>query len=184
MAWLLFMDESGQDRKNTPLEVRGGIAIHSNKIWDFVRNFHEAEKECFGVQLSEHKKEIKGSKLLAEKKYKWTEIPISMNDYDRRKAVRRFLTQTQQQTPLTQREFYAYGKACRLMAHRIFDLLESHDAKIFASAIPRDTQEPPDYTAHEYLRKDHIYLQQRFFDFLQQKKRKWNFGNGPNRKTK
>ena len=33
MSWLLFMDESGHDHKNTPLEVRGGIALHAKDIW-------------------------------------------------------------------------------------------------------------------------------------------------------
>jgi hypothetical protein len=42
MSWLLFCDESGHDHKNTPLEVRGGIAIKTNKIWDFVQAFAEA----------------------------------------------------------------------------------------------------------------------------------------------
>jgi hypothetical protein len=28
MSWLLFLDESGHDHKNTPYEVRGGFAIH------------------------------------------------------------------------------------------------------------------------------------------------------------
>jgi hypothetical protein len=35
VTWLLFMDESGHDHKNMPLEVRGGVALHVSRLWDF-----------------------------------------------------------------------------------------------------------------------------------------------------
>ena len=37
MSYLLFMDESGHDRRNLPYEVRGGIALEDGKIWPFAR---------------------------------------------------------------------------------------------------------------------------------------------------
>jgi hypothetical protein len=36
MSWLFFMDESGHDHKHCPYEVRGGVALRSTKLWNFV----------------------------------------------------------------------------------------------------------------------------------------------------
>ena len=54
MSWPLFCDESGHDHKNTPLEVRGGIVIKTNKIWDFVQAFAEAEKDMASFLCPTH----------------------------------------------------------------------------------------------------------------------------------
>lgn len=59
------MDESGHDHKDSPLEVRGGSALHAGKLWDFMRAWKRLELEVFGVPLIDFKKEIKGEKLLA-----------------------------------------------------------------------------------------------------------------------
>ena len=72
MSWLLFMDESGHDHKNMPLEVRGGVAIHASRVWDFVLGFHSAERDCFGEELSVMGTELKGSKLLDLKRVQWS----------------------------------------------------------------------------------------------------------------
>lgn len=53
------------------------------------------------------------------------------------------------------------------MAHAIFDLLHKHNAKIFASLIPCGAKPPKDYQYPHFLRKDHIFLQERFFYFLE-----------------
>ena len=63
MSWLLFMDESGHDHKNTPMEVRGGVAIHSKKIWPFIQQWNEAQDEIYGKVFRELKGEIKGERI-------------------------------------------------------------------------------------------------------------------------
>ncbi len=169
MAWLLFMDESGHDHKNTPMEVRGGVAIHVSKIWQFLQEFQKEEKKCFGVRLADYKVEIKGSKFLQKKRYKSASVPFVMNEAERKKAIRRFLMQDQ---PLKRQDFYAYSAACISMAKRIFALLEKYDAQLFASAIPCDVKKPEDFGFKDYLRNDLVYLQERFCNFLEKKKEK------------
>ncbi len=167
MAWLLFMDESGHDHKNMPMEVRGGFAIHASKIWNFLQDFHKQEEKCFGVRLADYGVEIKGSKFLQKKRYKSASVPFVMNEAERKKAIHRFLMQDQ---PLKRQDFYAYGAACISMAKRIFKLLEKHDAQLFASAIPRGAKMPEDFGFKDYLRNDIAYLQERFYNFLVVKK--------------
>jgi len=48
MAWLLFLDESGHDRKQAPYEVLAGIAIRDRDIWRLVGAMNDAERLHFG----------------------------------------------------------------------------------------------------------------------------------------
>lgn len=71
MRWLLFLDESGQDHKHPPYEVRGGVAPHAGELWRFVQGMQRLELDCFGCPLHQFRCEIKGSKLLDRKRYRF-----------------------------------------------------------------------------------------------------------------
>ena len=71
MAWLFFIDESGHDHRNTPYEVRGGLAMHVGQLWPFVRQVQRLEAHCFGCRLHDYGKEIKGSTLVDRKRFKF-----------------------------------------------------------------------------------------------------------------
>jgi hypothetical protein len=167
MSWLLFMDESGHDHKTTPYEVRGGVAIQDRKVWPFIRAIISLEQDCFGVRLADFQKEFKGEKLLDKDRIKWAlQDPLQI-DEERRKNARAFLTKGLQKAPPSRSEFTGYGQASLQMAQGIFRLLRDHDAKIFAAAIPRGVKAPENTPAKEYLRKDHVYLLERFYYFCQ-----------------
>lgn len=170
MSWLLFMDESGHDHKNMPMEVRGGIAIHASRIWPFIKDWNEARAEIFGDEFIELGGEIKGSKLLEKKRFSWAQQLPRLDDLTRRKGVRRFLTVRHQGTSPKRLDFSSYGQASILMAERIFDLLYRHKAVLFASIIPRGVKPPEDFRFGHFLRKDHVFLQERFFYFLEAQK--------------
>jgi hypothetical protein len=169
MSWLFFMDESGHDHKNTPLEVRGGIALHVSKLWGFIQAWQRLELHCFGVRLSDYMKEGKGAKLLDKDRLKWAKQTPPMPDDERRKNSRVFLHKGRTKEKPTSSEFAGYGQASVEMARGVFDLLASHDAQLFAAAIPRGTRPPPGYEQEDYLRKDHVYLFERFCYFLEAK---------------
>lgn len=119
------------------------------------------------VCLPEHGKEIKGSKLLERKHFRWAEQMDELPHVHRRKAVRRFLTQNAQSHRPSRRDFTAYGQACLLMADGIFALLQKHQAVLFASLIAKGCKPPPGHRFPHFLRKDHVFLQERFFYFLE-----------------
>ena len=167
MSWLLFMDESGHDHRNTPLEVRGGIALHAKAVWAFTNAVREAEREIFGLNLFEYGIELKGSKLLEHQRFTWAKRKVAFSDIDRQKLVRRFLDQKMKKTKPSQDEFIAYGQASLKMVHRIFDLLSTHNAKLFAAAIPKGVKPPPNYKLSDFLRKDQNFLLERYFWFLE-----------------
>lgn len=167
MSWLLFLDESGTDHKNCPYEVRGGIAIHASKLWSFVQRVQAAELGAFGANLREYGKEFKGAKLLDKDRFRWAAQDTWMVDQARRKHARGFLTKGLEKHTPTRDEFTAYGQASIEMARSIFEALRSSDARLFASVIPRTVEKPDGFELEDYLRKDHVFLLERFFYFLE-----------------
>ena len=168
MSWLLFMDESGHDHRNTPYEVRGGVALHSSEIWPFVQDIQRLELATFGTALHQFRTELKGCRLLDKKRFQWAAQGPQMPDEERRKHCRGFLTKGLEKKPPSRAEFTAYGQACLEMATGIFELLRNRKARIFASAIPCGTEKPETWEAEEFLRKDHVFLLERYFYFLEQ----------------
>jgi len=169
MSYLLAMDESGHDHRTMPYEVRGGIALHATKVWPFVQAMRNLEESSFGDQLHRYKVEIKGHTLLDKRKFKWAMQGDPMEHVARRKHALAFLNRGAQNQSPTRQEFTAYGQACLIMARGIFELLNSHGAVLFAVAIPKSIQKPATYEAEEYLRKDHVFLLERYFYFLETK---------------
>jgi hypothetical protein len=72
--------------------------------------------------------------------------------------------------PPTRDEFTAYGQACLEMARGIFQALRVYEARLFAAVIPASVVKPATFEAEEYLRKDHVFLLERFFYFLEAEK--------------
>lgn len=171
MSWLLFLDESGHDHKTTPYEVRGGVALHAGELWPFVRAVQRLELDAFGTELAQYQQELKGSKLLDKKRFKWSAQGPVMAPEERRKHCRGFLTKGLEKKPPTRAEFTAYGQGCLEMVRGLFEILSKHNAVLFAVAIPRTTTKPATYEAEEYLRKDQVFLLERFFYFLEAQKR-------------
>lgn len=167
MSWLLFLDESGHDHKNMPYEVRGGVALHAAQLWPFVQAMQRLELDCFGGQLSLYKKELKGSTLLDRKRFRFAGQGVSMLAEARRKHCRAFLTKGLEKKTPSHDEFTAYGQACLEMARGTMELLRDHKAVLFAAAIPRNVRKPPTTEAQDYLRKDNVFLLERFFYLLE-----------------
>lgn len=168
MAWLLFLDESGHDHKQMPYEVRGGIALQDSQLWPFTRAVQQLERESFGCSLHDFQKELKGSTLLDRKRFKFANQAPPMVAEERQKHCRAFLMKGFQKLTPTSSEFCAYGQACIEMARGVFQLLRDHKAVLFASAIPRGSGKATG-PAEDMLRKDKVFLLERFFYFLEGK---------------
>jgi len=68
VSWALFIDESGQDQRQSPYEVLAGIAIEDRKLWRLIRDLSDAQEEIFGLRLFEaYGSEAKAQKLLKKK---------------------------------------------------------------------------------------------------------------------
>ncbi len=169
MSWLLFLDESGHDHKQMPYEVRGGVAIHDSQLWPFTWGMQPLERQCFGCSLRDFQKELKGSTLLDRKRFRLANQADPMPAEERQKNARAFLMKGFQRQIPTSGEFCAYGQACIEMVRGIFQLLRDHKAVLFASMIPRGSGKAAG-PAEEILRKDQVFMLERFFYFLEEQK--------------
>jgi hypothetical protein len=169
VSWLLFLDESGHDHRNMPYEIHGGFAIHASKLWPLISAVRTLEQSTFGAYLHQYGSELKGCKLLAKDRFKWAAQADSMGEAERRKQALNFLNSGAQHRTPRRDEFTAYGQACLATAEGILHLLHSHDARVFAAAIPSDmvpVAPPPG----DLLRKDLVFLLERFFYFLEERR--------------
>ena len=172
MAWLLFMDESGHNHKELPYEVRGGYALADTRLWPFVQDVLRLELSCFGARLVEYKSEIKGMKLLGKDRFEHAAQMPEIESVKRQQLCRGLLQAGLEKRPPTREQLTAYGQASLRMADGIFVLLERHKALVFASAVPRGTAKPPSGSPPppDILRKDHTFLLERFFYFLERER--------------
>jgi len=168
MSYLLFLDESGHDHRAMPYEVRGGVALHASQLWSFVQEMQRLELASFGTALHQFRIELKGCRLLDKDRFKWAAQDSPMPDEERRKHCRGFLTKGLEKKSPIRTEFTAYGQASLEMATGMFELLRQRNARLFAAAIPRSVIKPDTFEAEEYLRKDQVFLLERYFYFLEQ----------------
>ena len=164
-----FVDESGQDRGEAPYEVLAAVAIDERDLWNLLQAIQAAEREIFGIRLTEVGVEFKGRKLLKTKTFRhanqMTAIPID----ERRSLCAEFLSKGQRESagsPIEYRrreEFAAYGQAVIDFVGRVYDLCASYRVKIFASIVDPDAPR----LSSDFLRKNYAYLFERFFYFLE-----------------
>jgi hypothetical protein len=70
MAYFLFIDESGQDHRDSPYEVLAGVSVKDQDLWNLILAIQESELRHFGRRYSEGPRELKGKELLKRKTYR------------------------------------------------------------------------------------------------------------------
>lgn len=160
MAWFLFIDESGHDRRESPYEVLAGVAIHDSQIWSLINCLHSAEIEKFGRRYSSGRDELKGKKLLKTKVFQHATLNVDIPPADISALAKSALDNG---ALAGIREIKALGLAKLAYVTSVFDLCIRFRCKAFASVVETDA---PD-TFSGGLRKDYAYLFERFFYFLE-----------------
>ncbi len=160
MSWTLFIDESGQDRRNSPNEVLAGIAIEDRKLWPLIREISDAQQMFFGMRLFEaYGKEAKAQDLLKTKVFKHADqlppIPVEQ----RRRLAREIL---EDGTNVTRERLTALAQAKPAYCEFILKRCARSGASAFASIVPQDVPA----SRPDCLRKDYAFLFERFFYFL------------------
>lgn len=87
----------------------------------------------------------------------------------RQKLALSFLKKGVSKTGQSKIEFTAYSQACICMAQGIYQILLKNDATLFAVTIPREVEKPKDGIQEDFLRKDQVFLLERFYYFLEGK---------------
>ncbi len=64
----MFIDESGQDQRQSPYEVLAGVTIEDKQIWRLIRKLSDAQD--LGMFVRAYGSEAKAQKLLKKKVFK------------------------------------------------------------------------------------------------------------------
>lgn len=160
MAWLLFIDESGHDRKASPYEVLAGIAIQDRVVSNVIRRLHEAEFRWFGRRYSDGPREAKGAVLLKRKVFRHRQLAVDLAPADIPGLARAALNDG---AHADQRMLKALALAKFQYVRSVFDVCHEFGCRAFASIVETDAPS----TVADGLRKDYAYLFQRFYYFLE-----------------
>lgn len=163
MAFFLFIDESGQDHHDSPYEVLAGIAIEDKHLWNFIRCAHELEIDCFGRNYREKDSEIKARTFLKRKTFRLANQLPAIVLPDRTSFAKRALDNG---ASITKVELTALAQAKLDYVRKLLELCQRFRLKVFASIICDENSIPAD---KEMLRKDYVYLFERFYYFLEDK---------------
>jgi hypothetical protein len=159
MSYLLFLDESGIDGRESPYEVLAGICIKDTALWDITCAIHDSEEECFGKRITAGELEFKGKKLLEKKTFRHASELPPMEPRQRARLARRCLDNKDK---CTREELVALTQAKLAFSENVLNLCERYDVKAFASVVDSVTSRP----TGNFLRKDYSFLFQRYYDFL------------------
>lgn len=167
---LYFIDESGHDHKASPYEVLAAVAIQERDLWNLIQSIRDAELECFGGHLADFAVELKGTKLLKRKTFRFASEGDPIPSDERRNLVRDLLKrghdaeQTGTQAPVSYRGLVAYGQAVLAFVEHVFRLMARYRVKTFAAIVDTAAPRP---ASRDHLRRDYAFLFERFYYHLE-----------------
>jgi len=163
MAWFLFIDESGQDHKESPYEVLAGVAILDADLWDLIKELHDAEIANFGRRYSDGERELKARAILKRKTFTKARTDRQILPNEVPSLAKLVLDDGARQG--SERNIKALSLAKIAYVTDVFSICESYECRIFASIVHPEAPQ----TTGGGLRKDYGYLFERFFYFLEDK---------------
>lgn len=160
MAFFMFIDESGQDQRESPYEVLAGVVVEDTKLWPLIKKLHKAELEAFGCRYSTPSRELKANHLLKRKVYRHAALFPAITPDQRSKLARRCL---EAGSTASRKHCAALGQAKIAYVEKVLGIAWEFRCRVFASIVPKEAIRPTD----DYLRKDYAFLFERFFKFLE-----------------
>ncbi|HEX6041692.1 DUF3800 domain-containing protein [Longimicrobium sp.] len=161
MAYFLFIDESGQDRKESPYEVLAGVAVKDQDLWNLIQALRDAELRHFGVRYTADRGELRAKKLLKAKTFRLAAQLPPIEPGERSALAARCLANG---AAVSRRELTALAQAKIAYVSEALEICARFRCRAFASLIPPDAPRP---AGSGFLRKDYAYLFERFFYFLE-----------------
>lgn len=165
---LFFIDESGIDKTTSPYEVLAAVSIQEGSLWEFVQAEHRLEVEFFGGRLSEMRAELKGSKLLSKKRFRFASQRVALSSEEQKRCSASLLQKgvlSKGVEPIASaKELTAFGRASTQFVDKLLDLSAAFEVRIFAALVEPNAPAPG---SRDKLRKDYVYLFERMFYYLE-----------------
>jgi hypothetical protein len=160
MAFFLFVDESGFDRKESPYEVLAGLCVEDHDVWNLISALKDAEERVLGVRYSREKEEIKGKKFLKRKVFRQAGQRPPFPEAARRDLARDCILNG---ASATTDQIAALAQAKLAFVAEALDICGRFHCRAFASVVDVNAPRP----LVDVLRKDYAFLFERFFYFLE-----------------
>ncbi len=160
MAYLLFVDESGQDRRESPYEVLAGVAVRDADLWPLITEVAALELHHFGRRYSDGPAELKAKKILKRKTFRQAAQRPPFEKDTRQALAKACLDDGLHATPDM---IAALAQAKIAFAQDVLQACAVARARVFATMVPSDAPA----SAAPGLRKDYAYLFERFSYFLE-----------------
>jgi len=168
---LLFIDESGHDRRAMPCEVLAGVLVAEHSLWNMVRAIRSIEQDCFGGYLRDLvSEERKAKKLLKVKRFRQATKGASFCPGEQRELTKALLLRGKEarmkketDSEPTGKELIAYSRSVLDFVHNILDIAASFNVRVIASVVDSGAPRPEP----GFLRKDYVYLFERYFYLLE-----------------
>lgn len=161
MAWFLFVDESGHDRRESPYEVLAGVAVCDRDLWNLIQALREAEVRHFGRRYTAGRDELKAKTLLKAKTFRLASQLAPIPAEERQVLARRCLESGE---TARKRELTALAQAKLAYVEEALEICARFRCRAFASITPASAPRP---VSSDFLRKDYAFLFERFFYFLE-----------------
>lgn len=172
MSHLLFVDESGHDRRDSPYEVIAGVALEDRDIWNLICELQDAELRFFGRRITPGTMELKARSLLKRKTFRLAGQMEPIPAGERAELAESCLAKGDNArsggsdgSGVTRRELTALAQAKIAFVEFAIELCGRYRAKVFASIVDCEAPKP----TGDFLRKDYAYLFERYYSFLEQK---------------
>ncbi|MEW6468523.1 MAG: DUF3800 domain-containing protein [Bacteroidota bacterium] len=170
MAYFLFIDESGSDGNNSPYEVLCGLAVEDRDLWNFINQVQILEEKFFGKHYGNnhgnHKREIKGKDFLKKKVFR---LAAQMGEIDEDSCCRYAKQCLENGESANRIQLTSLAQAKLRFVESVLEICSNFRCKIF-STISKEPVRDSDDVGDALLRRDYIYLLERFFYFLEDRK--------------
>ncbi len=160
MAYFLFLDESGQDDRESPCEVLAGICVNDVLVWEVINAIIAAENRYFGCRYGRVKEEFKGRKFLKKKVFRHAIQEAQIPQDERRNLAHDCIMHGD---TATRRQITALAQAKLAFVEEVLTLVRNSGCRAFASIVKSGAPRPE----RRLLRKDYAYLFERFYYFLE-----------------
>jgi hypothetical protein len=160
VSYLLFVDESGHDQRESPYEVLAGLAIEDRDLWNLISAIDQVQERFFGLRYASLGREIKGKHFLTRKIFRVASQLPPFDPEDRSRLAAQCLIRGAE---ADRNQITALAQAKIVFVKEALQLCAAHRARAFASITVAGAPRPE----QTFLRKDYAYLFERFYYFLE-----------------
>ena len=156
---ILFVDESGQDHRQSPYEVLGGVAVPQADLWPLITSCRTLFWKHYGDAELASRAEIKANKILSKRRLAQSSgehIP----DDERRELVQQFFKVNREHGQPRRHHFRAHAQSCRLLALDLLKACREHSCRVLAVMV--NPAAPPQHDSS--LRADYVALFSRLYE--------------------